>query len=76
MNIVQLWEESPNDYLQYFERILANQVSNPCSQVLFLIMQISIDMIEPIPKCPILDSFKLKEFADYNFKFDENDKVL
>ena len=31
---------------------------------------------EPFPKQQILDSSKLKEFADNNFKFDENDKVL
>ena len=27
----------------------------------------------PFPKRQILHSFKLKEFADNNFKFDEND---
>ena len=31
---------------------------------------------KPFPKCQILDSFKLKEFADYNFKFDENKRKL
>ena len=30
--------------------------------------------IYPIPKQQILDSSKLKEFADDNFKFDKNDK--
>ena len=28
--------------------------------------------VKPIPKQQILDSFQLKEFADDNFKFDEN----
>ena len=28
----------------------------------------------PFPKRQILDSFKLKEFADDNFKLDENDR--
>ena len=30
----------------------------------------------PIPKRQILDSSKLKEFADDNFKFDERDRKL
>ena len=30
----------------------------------------------PFPKRQILDSFKLKEFADNNSKFDENGKKL
>ena len=30
----------------------------------------------PFPKRQILDSFKLKEFADDNFKFDENGRKL
>ena len=30
----------------------------------------------PFPKQQILDSSKLKEFADDNFKFDENDRNL
>ena len=29
--------------------------------------------VKPFPKRQILDSSKLKEFADDNFKFDEND---
>ena len=29
-------------------------------------------MPQPFPKQQILDAFKLKEFADDNFKFDEN----
>ena len=32
--------------------------------------------VEPIPKRQILDSSKLKEFADDNFKFDENGRKL
>ena len=32
--------------------------------------------IEPFPKLQILDSSKLKQFADDNFKFDENGKKL
>ena len=31
---------------------------------------------KPFPKQQILDSSKLKEFADDNFKFDENDRKL
>ena len=31
---------------------------------------------KPIPRRQILDSSKLKEFADDNFKFDENDRKL
>ena len=31
---------------------------------------------QPFPKRHILDSSKLKEFADYNFKFDENGRKL
>ena len=31
---------------------------------------------EPIPRHQILDSSKLKNFSDNNFKFDESDKVL
>ena len=31
---------------------------------------------QPIPKWQILDPSELKEFADNNFKFDENDKVF
>ena len=30
----------------------------------------------PFPHNKILDSSKLKEFADYNFKFDKNGKKL
>ena len=33
-------------------------------------------MFKPIPRRQILDSSKLKEFADDNFKFDENGKKL
>ena len=32
--------------------------------------------INPLPDNKILDSFKLKEFADDNFKFDENGRKL
>ena len=32
--------------------------------------------IQPFPKHQILDSSKLKEFADNNFKFDENGRKL
>ena len=32
--------------------------------------------IQPFPKRQILDSYKLKEFADDNFKFDENGRKL
>ena len=31
---------------------------------------------KPFPKRQILDSSKLKEFADNNFKFDENGRKL
>ena len=31
-----------------------------------------MQMIKPFPKRQILDSSKLKQFADDNFKFDEN----
>ena len=31
---------------------------------------------QPFPKCQILDSSKLKEFADDNFKYDENGRKL
>ena len=30
----------------------------------------------PFPKCQIIDSSKLKEFTDNNFKFDENGREL
>ena len=33
-----------------------------------------IFFLKPIPKQQILDSSKLKEFVDENFKFDENGK--
>ena len=33
---------------------------------------ISFSVIQPFPKRQILDSTKLKEFTDDNFKFDEN----
>ena len=33
-------------------------------------------MYEPFPTQPILDSSKLEEFADDNFKFDENGRKL
>ena len=32
--------------------------------------------VEPFPKRQILDSSNLKQFADGNFKFDENGKKL
>ena len=32
--------------------------------------------INPLPDAQILDSSKLKEFADDNFKFDENGRKL
>ena len=32
--------------------------------------------LNPLPKKQILDSSKLKEFADNNFKFDENGRKL
>ena len=33
-------------------------------------------LYQPFPKWQILDSSKLKEFADDNFKFDENGRKL
>ena len=33
-------------------------------------------MFNPLPDDKFLDSFKLKEFADDNFKFDENGRKL
>ena len=33
-------------------------------------------VVNPFPKRQILDSSKLKEFADDNFKFNENDNDL
>ena len=33
-------------------------------------------IIQPIPKRHILDSTKMKEFADDNFKFDENGRMF
>ena len=33
-------------------------------------------MCQPFPKRPILDSSKLKEFADNSFKFDENGRKI
>ena len=35
-----------------------------------------IGVCKPFPRRQILDSSKLKEFADKNFKFDENGRVL
>ena len=35
-----------------------------------------ISALNPLPDGKILDSFKLKEFADDNFKFDENCRKL
>ena len=32
--------------------------------------------VQPITRRQILDSSKLKDFADYNFKFDENGRKL
>ena len=32
--------------------------------------------VQPITRQQILDSSKLKDFADYNFKFDENGRKL
>ena len=32
----------------------------------------SLRLVQPFPKGQILESFKVKEFADNNFKFDEN----
>ena len=32
--------------------------------------------VKPFPKRQILDSSKLKEFADHNFKFDENGRKV
>ena len=37
---------------------------------------LEIHCIEPFPKRQILDASKLKEFADDNFKFDENGRKL
>ena len=34
--------------------------------------KVSAHMFQPFPKQQILDSSKLKEFADNNFKFNEN----
>ena len=33
-------------------------------------------VLKPFPKRQILDSSKLKEFADDNFKFDENGRKV
>ena len=35
-----------------------------------------MDFVQPITRHQILDSSKLKEFADDNFKFDENGRKL
>ena len=34
------------------------------------------DKIKPFPKQLILNNSRLKEFADYNFKFDENGRMF
>ena len=33
-------------------------------------------LLKPFPKCQILDSSNLKDFADDNFKLDENGKTF
>ena len=45
----------------YVRNLIEYKRANPC---------------EPITRRQILDSSKLKEFADDNFKFDENDRKL
>ena len=45
----------------------------PCS---FLSLATPSLVFQPFPKQQILDSSKLKEFADNNFTFDENDGKL
>ena len=42
----------------------------------FLDQSPCFDYVKLVPKQQILDSSKLKEFADDNFKFHENDRVL
>ena len=39
-------------------------------------LHLSMNHALPIPKQQILDSSKLKEFADDNFKFDESERKL
>ena len=43
---------------------------------MFPSFQIKIPSFEPFPKQQILDSSKLKEFADANFELDENGRKL
>ena len=39
-------------------------------------MKFDVYFIQPFPKQQILDSSKLKEFAEDNFKFDENGRKI
>ena len=40
--------------------------------MLIIVLFLDLTLYEPFPKQQILDSSKLKEFADDNFKFDKN----
>ena len=43
---------------------------------IFSFSMMSLTLYQPITRRQILDSSKLKEFADDNFKFDENGRKL
>ena len=48
-------------------------VSNIVQKLLAFVVKVSL---QQFPKRQILDCFKQKEFADYNFSFDENGRKL
>ena len=51
-------------------------VTELCDELLGVEFDDTFVCIKPLPDDKILDSFKSKEFADDNFKFDENGRKL
>ena len=69
---------SPGDILSSEEPIFICRIPR---KTIFILGEMSmiksgIPPAYPFPKWQILDSSKLKEFADDNFKFDENDRKV
>ena len=56
--------------MYFFQSSLVNYFSTQCCEIKW--WSFEAKCFVPFPKQQILDSSKLKEFADNNFKFDEN----
>ena len=74
-----MWKQSENVMasIETAEMIIFNNSGNACNKCLCLHWKkVESVFVKPITSQQNLDSSKLKEFADNNFKFDENGRKL